>query len=466
MHSCNISSPYYIFSVLQAQELRVNDKVTGNLLQEALLPCSFVSADQNARVSQAIWFKDGANIAAYSPALGIKVKDSDRIQFVNPSDTSTPLRITKLLASDEGKYTCEVSIFPEGNFKGTTQLNVQAVPQNSANVVQVVAGDQEMTVATCTSANGRPPAQITWQTSVPGNVTTDMTNNTDGTYTLISNYRITPTWTADGEKITCTVTHDGKETAIPLKLSVQYTPVVTIEGYDDNWHLNRKGASLTCNAQGNPPPTIFKWTTANGSPLPPSVHVNGKILYVDQMDENVNTTFKCEVTNAIGSRASQQEVLVREHAMLTQTNNAGAIAGGVIGGVLVLLLLAAVIFIVIKRNGLHSAKGRGSYSPKTRVFGTGKPSQEFNYQEDSELDRPLKGTIPPRDSGLSPSLCEEDDEERMDYKVLEDEEEEEKFNEVGPMLQLRPHPQVGSYLDDDMESQTDGSIISRTAVYV
>ncbi|OCT70835.1 hypothetical protein XELAEV_18037759mg [Xenopus laevis] len=81
------------------------------------------------------------------------------------------------------------------------------------------------------------------------------------------------------------------------------------------------------------------------------------------------------------------------------------------------------------------------------------------------MGKPLKASGPLRDSGLSPSLAEEDDsEERMKYNVLEDDDEEEKFNEVGPMLQLRPHHDA--YLDDDMESQNDGSIISRTAVYV
>lgn len=156
-----------------------------------------------------------------------------------------------------------------------------------------------------------------------------------------------------------------------------------------------------------------------------------------------------------------------EHAMRTQTN-AGAIAGGVIGGILFLLLLAAIIFIVIKRGGLQNKKDRGTYNPKPRVFGTGKPTEQFTYQDDGELDKPLKGPVPMRDSGLSPSLGDEDDdeEERMHYKVLEDDEEEERFNEVGPMLQLRPHHPIDSYLDDDMESQTDGSIISRTAVYV
>ncbi|XP_053308680.1 nectin-2 isoform X1 [Spea bombifrons] len=454
--------------VLQAQDVTTKDKVTGMLGGEVILPCTFTSNDPSVHVSQVIWRRDGVNMAAFSPQHGTHVQDNVRIQFVDPTQTSAAIRITKLLAADEGEYVCEVTTFPAGNRLATTRLTVQATPQNSAAAVSVVAGDQEMTVATCKSANARPPSRITWQTTLNGNVTTDTTNNTDGTFTTISNFRITPAWTADKAKITCVITYESKETQIPLVLSVQYSPVVTIEGYDDNWHLNRNGAYLTCNAQGNPPPTEFTWKTADGSPLPESVHAKGNILYVDQVDERVNKTFLCEVTNALGSRAGHQEVVVREHAVRTQTNHAGAIAGGVIGGVLVLLLLAAVIFVVIRRGGMNSSKGRGSYSPKTRVFGTGKPSQEFAYQDDSDLDRPLKSQGPMRDSGLSPSLGEddEDEEERMKYKVLEDEEEEEKFNEVGPMLQLRPHPQLDSYLDDDMESQTDGSIISRTAVYV
>ncbi|KAM4650809.1 nectin-2 isoform 1-T1 [Discoglossus pictus] len=455
-------------AVLQAQQVIVKDKVTGFLGQEVILPCTLSSNDATIRVTQVMWVKDGINVAVFSPQHGTHVQDNTRIQFQNITPNSAPLRISPLLASDEGSYVCEMTTFPGGNQKAATGLSVHAIPQNSAEAVPVVAGEQEMTVATCTSANGRPPSRISWQTTLQSNVSTTISNHSDGTSTTVSQFRLTPTFTVDGEKITCIISHENAETPIPLILSVQYSPVVTIEGYDNNWHLNRNGAYLTCNARGNPPPTSYTWKTADGSPLPSNVHAKDNVLYVDQVDERVNKTFLCEVTNALGSRATHQDVLVREHAVQSQTNNAGAIAGGVIGGLLVLLLLAAVIFIVIRRGNAHSSKARGSYNPKTRVFGTGKPSQEFSYQEDSELDRPLKGPGPLRDSGLSPSLAEEDEEEeeRMKYKVLEDDEEEERFNEVGPMLQLRPHHQHDPYLDDDMESQTDGSVISRTAVYV
>ncbi|KAM4704073.1 nectin-2 isoform 1-T1 [Rhinophrynus dorsalis] len=455
-------------AVLQAQQVSVTDKLTGTLGQEVTLPCTFTSNDPKVRVTQIMWFKNGTNIAVYSPQHGTYVTDPKRFQLQAPTQSSTIFTISPLIAADEGEYVCEVTTFPGGNRKESTRLSVRAVPVNSAEAVPVVAGEQEVTVATCTSANGRPPSQITWGANLPGNVSTTMTNNSDGTFTIVSHYRLIPTWTADGQHITCLIAYEAKETSIPLVLSVQYSPVVTIEGYDDNWHLNRNGAYLTCNARGNPPPTEYTWKMANGSPLPSSVQAKGHTLYVDRVDERVNTTFLCEVTNALGSRASSQDVLVRERAMQTQTNNAGAIAGGVIGGVLVLVLLAAVIFILIKRGGVHNKKERGTYNPKPRVFGSGNPSQEFTYQDDSDLDKPLKVSGPLRDSGLSPSLAEEEEEEeRLKYKVLEDDdEEEEKFNEVGPMLQLRPHPLHDTYLDDDMESQTDGSIISRNAVYV
>ncbi|XP_018416839.1 PREDICTED: nectin-2 isoform X1 [Nanorana parkeri] len=455
-----------LYTVIQAQQIYVKETLTGIIDQEAILPCT-ISSDPNIRVSQIMWEKGGNSIAVYSPQHGTHVSEPNRYQLLEPSPSSATLRILSLRAAEEGDYSCEVTLFPAGNRKATTKLAVIAVPQNSAEAnSEALANGEEQTVATCRSSNGRPPSRITWQTSLPGNVTTIMTNGTNGTYTVVSRYVMTPTSQADGMPITCNIDHESAAVPIPLRLSVMYPPEVTVEGYDDNWHLKRNGVFLTCSAKGNPHPTSYTWKTADGSSLPPTVRAKDNMLYVDEVDERVNRSFLCEVTNALGSRAYRQDVLVREHAMQTQTN-AGAIAGGVIGVILVLLLLAAIVFIVIKRKGLHSKQDRGTYSPKTRVFGTGKPSQEFTYQDDGELDKPLKGPGPMRDSGLSPSLGEdEDEEERLKYKVLEDDEEDERFNEVGPMLQLRPHPQIGAYLDDDMESQTDGSIISRTAVYV
>ncbi|XP_075696368.1 nectin-2 isoform X1 [Rhinoderma darwinii] len=333
-------------TVLQAKDVSVTDKLTGIVGKEVLLPCTFTSTDASVRVTQIMWMKGTTSLAVYSPQHGIHLPYPEHYQLVDPSQTSATLKISPINYTDEGDYVCEVTTFPGGNVKATTTLIIKAIPQNSAEAnFGVVAGDQEQAVATCKSANGRPPSQITWHTSIPGNVSNTMTNNTDGTYTVVSQYFLTPTWTADGMPVTCVTNYESTDYPIPLKLSVQYYPVVTIEGFDDNWHLHRNGVYLTCTGKGNPPPTSYIWKTADGSPLPASVRAEGNVLYVDEVDERVNRSFLCEVTNALGSRASRQDVLVREKPNTSGAGTTGGIIGGIIAGIVGLAVATTVIMI-------------------------------------------------------------------------------------------------------------------------
>lgn len=117
--------------------------------------------------------------------------------------------------------------------------------------------------------------------------------------------------------------------------------------------------------------------------------------------------------------------------------------GAVGGTLLVLLLLAggALAFILLRGRRRRKSPeggaegrdaGRGSYDPKTQVFENGGPV--FWTTAPSPL--------------------------RPDGKDTEEEYEEEEKAEKG--LMLPPSPA----LEDDMESQLDGSLISRRAVYV
>uniref|UniRef100_A0ACB8FSW9 Uncharacterized protein n=1 Tax=Sphaerodactylus townsendi TaxID=933632 RepID=A0ACB8FSW9_9SAUR len=148
-----------------------------------------------------------------------------------------------------------------------------------------------------------------------------------------------------------------------------------------------------------------------------------------------------------------------------QSGSAGALAGAVVGGILALALLVALVAVfVLRRRRLRATKG--SYDPKTRVFGNGTappPVRTF-----AELDRPLKAA-PGRGREEEEDEDEEEElrkERRLPYgyptRHLED--EEEQFDQLGPMLRLGSSPHGYEY--DDMESQHDGSIISKTAVYV
>ncbi|XP_062996093.1 nectin-2 isoform X2 [Elgaria multicarinata webbii] len=462
-----------LLSVVLAQRVQVANEVTGYLGKAVTLPCTFATNYPEIKVSQVTWVKETGgrkqNVAVYHPDHGPSYpmeRGSTRIRFRSASLEDATLIISPLLMTDEGTYTCEFATYPLGNEDGITNLIIVAKPTNTAKALEVKASKVEVPVANCTSANGKPPARITWQSGLNGNSTVSQVLHADGTVTVTSSYNMVPSKEANGQRITCEIAQKtlAQPESIPVTLSILYPPEVTIDGYDDNWYLSRNEANLICSAKGNPMPTEFVWSTTSG-PLPKSVSVVGERLIVRNVDASVNTTFICQATNRVGQVSSEQIVFVRDQPAKRQSSNAGALAGFIVGGILALGILAAIVgvFLFIRRRRHRDAKG--SYDPKTRVFGNGTappPIRDF-----AELDRPLKGA-PGR--GQDEDEEEDEDEERegrrspYSYPSRRLADEEERFDQLGPMLRLGSASH--GYEFDDMESQHDGSIISKTAVYV
>ncbi|XP_063168361.1 nectin-2 isoform X2 [Candoia aspera] len=462
------------FSVVLAQQVTVRDEVTGYLGKKVVLPCNIAATEPEMKISQVTWGKGVGgrkqNVAVYHPIHGQSYpmeKNSRRIRFLTQSLADATLVIEHLLMTDEGTYTCEFATYPNGNEVGTTNLVILAKPTSSAKAEEVKASNTEQPVAVCTSANGKPPARITWQSGLSGNANVTQANNPDGTVTVTSRYNVVPTKEANEQQITCLVEHVTlpQPESFPVRLSILYAPEVTIEGYDDNWYLTRNEAMLICTARGNPTPVDFSWTTSSGS-LPKSVEVQGHRLLVRNVDHSVNTTFICQATNRVGQVATQQVILVRDQPVKSQSRNVGALAGGIVGGILALAVLGAIVVFILHRR--HPRASKGSFDPKTRVFGNGTaqpPTRDF-----TELDRPLKPA-----SGRKQEEEEEEDYDGEEvregrrhppysYAPRHREDTEERFDQLGPMLRLGPD--LHGYEYDDMESQHDGSIISKTAVYV
>ncbi|KAG8567649.1 hypothetical protein GDO81_013728 [Engystomops pustulosus] len=447
-----------LFSVLQAQDVTVTDKMTALVGKEVIFPCTFSSKDPKVRVTQIMWMNSTVSLAVYSPHLGIHVNDPTRFQLVDPSPTSVTLKISRVYYTDEGEYSCEVTTFPDGNLKAFTKLTVKAIPQNSAEAKSgVVADDQEKVVATCKSANARPPSQITWHSVIPGNISNTITNNTDGTSTIVSDFIMTPTWTTDGMPVTCITNYDSTDYPIPLKLSVQYSPVVTIEGFDDNWHLHRSGVFLICNAKGNPPPTSYIWKTVDGSPLPSSVRAKDNVLYVDEVDARVNRSFLCEVTNALGSRASRQDVLVREKPNPSGAGTTGGIIGGIIAAIVGVAVAATVIMICRQQRRNEIAKdeeefdGPPAYKPPP-------PSLKLHTEQPSGQEALLRN--PPHqheityDEDMTPPKIRQSSDPRL-HSALEDE----YLEQENPIYnEFKPH--------ENGSRQEDHGFVMSPAVYV
>lgn len=83
------------------------------------------------------------------------------------------------------------------------------------------AQKHKMTVATCLSANGKPPSVIKWDTKLKGQATFQETRNPNGTVTIRSNYEIVPSRESHRQKLTCIVTYNSEHFSDSVILNVQ-----------------------------------------------------------------------------------------------------------------------------------------------------------------------------------------------------------------------------------------------------
>uniref|UniRef100_A0A1A8U2W5 Nectin cell adhesion molecule 3 n=1 Tax=Nothobranchius furzeri TaxID=105023 RepID=A0A1A8U2W5_NOTFU len=513
-----------------AQKVRVKEELEAYPTESVELSCQFIDGGSSTKLTQVSWIwepVDGQrdNIAVYHPVYGHSFPNPsfrDRVVFLYNNLKNPSIRINNLRMSDAGRYTCEYATYPSGNEQGTTSLIMLAKPRNSARVVTVQAGSRSLVVAQCEAADAKPAATIKWLASVGGNHSTSTTNGPDGIVTVRSEYRLVPTAADNGREVTCMVEQRTQERpwAQTLRLSVEYPPTVSIEGYDNNWYVGRSDAVLLCLANANPAPTAITWTSASG-PLPDTVVVDDNKLMVRKVDDAVNTTFICEVRNKHGASRHQLTTFVIE--ALEDPSSAGLVAGAVIGSLLALLLVVTLVGVLLTRSRRQQRRGfpssgdsfatgsggsnGGDYGNKARLlFGssgnggkngtsannngpiytyregcdaTGTLTEKPNNFHHHPLQHPSTGNPPTAHDIL---LCGEMDEAERRKFELDDsmEEEEERYDRFGNvrgggnMLPPAYHAhrshgveaEMDVYLDNDMESQRDGSVISRTAIYV
>ncbi|XP_035285441.1 PVR cell adhesion molecule related 2 like isoform X1 [Anguilla anguilla] len=476
--------------------VKVKSEVESYPGQMVNLSCEFMSSE-GIRLTQVSWIwepKEGQreNIAVFHPQFGDSYPESalsGRVRFLHGSLENPSISISDVRMTDEGKYVCEYATYPSGNEQGTTTLVMLAKPKNTASVVTVTEGTSAVVVARCESADGRPEAEITWETQAAGKEARTAQAGVMNTVTVLSEYRLVPTAEDDGRDIACVVSHrtQGAPQILRLKLSIEHLPKVRILGYDSDWYRGRTDATLVCEAIGNPEPTNITWKTASG-PLPDTVQVRENTLTVRHVDEAVNTTFVCEAQNRLGASTEQVTTLITEPR--ASPSNTGLVAGAVVGGLLGLLLLGglAAALVALGRRRHRGYRGNGGPGPfggkKANKNGAGGGGGNNNgpiytYREgepgtltEKANDLQLYGSTPTAHDILLSSEMDEAERRKFDrlaqMEDIEDEDEEryDHFGGSGPTLHIRRHDDMSGYLDDDMESQRDGSIISRTAVYV
>ncbi|XP_018620319.1 nectin-1 isoform X1 [Scleropages formosus] len=478
-----------------AQSVQMDSTKSGFVGSQVELRCQFVNSNPPVKISQVTWqkFLNGTkqNVAIANPTMGVSVLPpfKDRVAFKHPavrhrtpSLEDTTITFSNLRLSDEAAYICEYTTFPAGNRENMVNLTVFAQPATRLTLTTpiIVARPQKrrMTVATCVSANGKPPSVITWDTRLKGEATFQETRNANGTVTVRSNYMLVPSRETHKQKLTCTVTYRKERITESVVLNVQYEPEVVIEGFDGNWYLNRQDVQLTCKADANPPVTVYQWKLLNGS-LPNVEIRNNSLFFKGPVTYDLAGTYVCDATNSIGTRSGQVEVNVTEYPNNPppggrenprDQQGPGAAIGGAVGGVVLLGVAAALLFVFLRRRQ-HTFKG--DYSTKKHVFGNGyskagsAPAHpplptSLQYPDDSDDEKkPAQMGGSGSFEGGDRAFGNDAEDLKRPYFTVEEGESRE-YDERTLAFQYDPEPEIA----DDMVSQTDGSVISKKEWYV
>ncbi|XP_074158568.1 nectin-1 isoform X1 [Sminthopsis crassicaudata] len=488
---------------LQAQVVQVNDTVSGFIGTDVVLHCSFSNPLPTVRITQMTWQKatNGSkqNVAIYNPNMGVSVLAPyrERVTFLQPSFTDGTIRLSRLQLEDEGVYICEFATFPTGNRESQLNLTVLAKPTNWMEVTKKTliartGQTEKVLVATCTSANGKPPSTVSWDTRLKGEAEFQEIRHPNGTVTVISRYRIVPSREAHLQPLACVVNYQLDRFSESVTLNVQYEPEVTIEGFDGNWYLKRMDVKLTCQCDANPPVTHYHWKLLNGT-LPSNMDTQNKtLLFKGPVTYSLSGTYICEATNPIGTRSGMVEVNITEfpytpspteHDKRSGSGVPTPIIGGVVGGI-ILVLFVALVLVVYFRRRRHTFKG--DYSTKKHVYGNGYSkagipqhhppmAQNLQYPDDSDDEKkagPLGGISYEEEEEEvgggerkvgPPHPKYEEDVKRPYFTVDEAEARSDGYGDRTLGYQYDPE-QLD--LAENMVSQNDGSFISKKEWYV
>ncbi|KAL6484397.1 hypothetical protein MHYP_G00064420 [Metynnis hypsauchen] len=284
----------------------IGQSTTVTVGQDGTLFCQLV--DTNERLTRITWQKrtretlTNKNFFIITPegktesvnGLGVRTEFIGNIQ-----ETTGTILLKNVTLLDEGVYICTFSVFPSGPFETEIYLRVLVPPVVSVTTdVIPVAGESEVTLATCTAAKSRPAADVSWRLGALSNsvkVQTNVSAEPDGTFTVKSFLIGVASKDLNQQKVQCSVNHMSlnKELILDYALIVHYPPqVVCIISVN----VPTTSQEFQCVVDANPRPT-FTWSRENKAL---SSHDEADRLIIPLTPDS-NGLYFCNVSNLYGN---------------------------------------------------------------------------------------------------------------------------------------------------------------------
>ncbi|XP_039621076.1 tyrosine-protein phosphatase non-receptor type substrate 1-like isoform X2 [Polypterus senegalus] len=322
---------------------------------DVLLPCIFANSRIELKDVLIVWRHDDAELIKFD--AGQMNPTSRRVQlFVNEIERgNASLLLKDVIISDEGQYECGVVEAPNEEY-GSIKFKVTVAPQVILNASLFVMDQPGMLEC---HAEGFYPRDISikWfrgATSLPFQEAPQVRSNPDGTFSVLSVYKYTPSGGTANETVSCQVDHDSRNVPWVKMTRLQFhkRPSVTVTSQVLG---QNKEQLLTCRLDGHYPDDIVVTWMKNGKALNKSelkgdgTYVTTESILLTSFNEKDN--FACLVEQE-GFKDPLTKIIPIE---MEGGNSQSAITAlSVVVGVLLILVLTllCVVFLLIKRNAL------------------------------------------------------------------------------------------------------------------
>ncbi|KAJ8260293.1 hypothetical protein GJAV_G00179310 [Gymnothorax javanicus] len=220
-----------------------------------------------------------------------------------PMESNAVMQVLAARPEDSGTYSCSAQN-SEGSAEMRVEVMVQMGPQvPSAPRVSVpeplMVAVEGQTVTLRCSAHGYPTPVIAWsklQAPLPWKHKV-----TDGNLILPSIDR------QDSGQYICNATNDMGNTEVTVSLEVETPPYASTLPDDLSVRVGEV-IRLQCLAHGTPP-LRFEWSKVEGR-MPTKAKLEAGDLQINLADEQDSGTYRCKVSNSLGSDEAQAKVTV------------------------------------------------------------------------------------------------------------------------------------------------------------
>ncbi|XP_018533805.1 nectin-1 isoform X2 [Lates calcarifer] len=289
----------------------------------------------------------------------------DRFQIIgNFSDKNGSIQLSNVTLLDEGVYTCIFTLFPSGNHETKIPLNLLVPPVTSLSHNHAVLGNEEVSLATCTAAGSRPPAEVRWLTGTLAEkvrATDSSTQHSNGTTTTVSSLFGVPTKEINQHVVQCVVTNPAlsKEETMSFTIQVYFSPMGVYIG-------EKSKDSFRCVTEANPSAN-FTWRRPGHSFPQPGVRVEGATLQFLSMSSDLNGLYQCEASNLYGKDSG--------YLYVHMTSGACSACWALFSLLLIAIVAAAAVWYLYKSGKLTRMPG-GTREEMQKVRKTSSGSEE------------------------------------------------------------------------------------------